>query len=451
MLISKIRLLCTRLLAALGAFNSARLKRLALENIWLVSGALISILGSLALVRLLTQYLNPSEYGQLALALTITNLINQVVMCGLISGIGRYFSIAKDIARLQEYLSHSYVLLRYATFATFAIGTSLFLGAFFSNHVDWLKLIFITIIFSIISNYNGVFGDIQNAARNRPILVINNSLDTLLKIIFTFLTIIIFGVSSTVIMLAYTMSAIVVLISNKFLLKYAIPVTKISDSKQADTSRNWQQLIWAYAWPFSAWGIFTWAQQASDRWALQLFSTTEDVGLFAVLFQLGYAPIIMFSGLLAGFLTPIFYSRAGDATDKSRNANVHNINQLLSYTLLTLTIIGFLVTWYLRDLIFSILVSPEFRGRSYLLPWFVLAGGLFSTGQMLVLKILSEVRPRIMLTVKISTAVFGVLLNIIGAWLAGINGVAGSIVIFSTIYVVSMFWLTSQSKSALHG
>ena len=33
---------------------------------------------------------------------------------------------------------------------------------------------------------------------------------------------------------------------------------------------SWRQQIWKYSWPFTAWGVFSWAQQVSDRWALQV-------------------------------------------------------------------------------------------------------------------------------------------------------------------------------------
>jgi O-antigen/teichoic acid export membrane protein len=101
----------------------------------------------------------------------------------------------------------------------------------------------------------------------------------------------------------------------------------------------------------------------------------------------------------------------------------------------------------MHTLIFMVFVSPEFRAHSYLLPWFVLAGGLFSTGQMLVLKVLSEVRPRILLTVKIGTALLGLVLNVLGAWLAGIHGVVAALVTFSVVYVLGMLWLTRSGAT----
>jgi O-antigen/teichoic acid export membrane protein len=415
--------------------------------LWLVTGALISVVGSLALVRVLTQYLSPSQYGELALALTVANLINQVVMCGLISGIGRFYSIAKDSDDLQAYLAQSYSLLRVAGIVTLLIGAILLTGVVMTSHTEWAILVVSTIAFSVVSNYNGVYSDIQNAARNRPIVVLNSSLDTILKIAFVFLAAVMLGASSTIIILAYALSSIVVFLSNKALLKYAISPQRLNKHTNVGSSRNWQGQIWTYAWPFSAWGIFTWAQQASDRWALQVFATTEEVGVFAVLFQLGYVPIIMLSGLLASFLTPIFFSRAGDASDETRNVSVQRINLLVTYTLLALTVLAFFITWAMHTLIFMVFVSPEFRGHSYLLPWFVLAGGLFSTGQMLVLKVLSEVRPRILLTVKIGTALLGLVLNVLGAWLAGIHGVVAALVTFSVVYVLGMLWLTRSGAT----
>lgn len=426
--------------------DSSRIKRLATENLWLIAGALISIIGSLALVRVLTHYLNPGQYGELALALTIANLINQVVMCGLISGIGRFYSIAKEHSDLQEYLAQSFRLLKYAAIVTLLIGILIFIGVWIGSGKDWLILIVVTIAFSMFSSYNGVFGDIQNAARKRHIVVFNNSLDTLLKIVFVYLAAVIFGASSSAMMIGYVITALLVFISNKLLIRITIPQKKIKVTSENRKLRNWQGQIWTYAWPFSAWGIFTWTQQASDRWALQLFSSTGEVGVFAVLFQLGYAPIVMLSGLLSSFLTPIFFNRAGDATNKSLNTSVHRINMQTSLVMLILTIVAVFISWFIHGYVFRLFVSIEFRSHSYLLPWFVLAGGLFSTGQMLVLKVLSEVRPRILLSVKIGTAVVGLILNVIGAWLAGINGVIAALVIFSSVYVLSMYWITCKSS-----
>jgi len=72
----------------------------------------------------------------------------------------------------------------------------------------------------------------------------------------------------------------------------------------------------------------------------------------------------------------------------------------------------------------------------------ILAGGLFSAGQLLSLKLVSEFNSRSMLSVKVGTALLGLILNILGAWAYGIKGVVGSMVIFAISYFVWMAWLT---------
>ena len=57
---------------------------------------------------------------------------------------------------------------------------------------------------------------------------------------------------------------------------------------------------------FSSWGIFTWAQQSSDRWSLGLFTTKNVVGEYGVIFQLTYASIGIITNLIITLLGPIF-------------------------------------------------------------------------------------------------------------------------------------------------
>jgi hypothetical protein len=55
---------------------------------------------------------------------------------------------------------------------------------------------------------------------------------------------------------------------------------------------------------------------------------------------------------------------------------------------------------------------------------------------MLALKLMSEMKLSAMTTAKIVTALIGILLNVIGAALAGMQGVVGALVAFSVIYFV---------------
>jgi O-antigen/teichoic acid export membrane protein len=96
----------------------------------------------------------------------------------------------------------------------------------------------------------------------------------------------------------------------------------------------------------------------------------------------------------------------------------------------------------LHEWIFRLLVAMDYRGASYLLPWIVLAGGIFAAGQMLALKMMSELKSTAMLWAKIGTAILGVLFNVYGASVAGVAGIAAATVAFSTVYFLWMFLLS---------
>jgi O-antigen/teichoic acid export membrane protein len=411
---------------------------LAKEGIWILVGQISSVLGALVLVRVLTEYLDPVQYGQVALGLTVTGLVDQVAMGGLSNGISRFYSVAAEKNDFGRYLGASWRLMAYATLVVVAIGISLLVVLSVVDEWHLVSLAAAALVFSLLSTYNATLGGIQNAARQRAVVAFHGALDAWLKILLAVAMVLWLGASSAAVVFAYALSALLVTSSQVLFLRRLIP----HQSARVADSTPWARQIWAYAWPFSCWGVFTWAQQSSDRWALAAFASTQEVGLYAVLFQLGYTPIAIATGMAVSFIGPILYQRSGDASSHSRNANVHRLAWRVTLVCLTLTLIAFLVTLSLHEWIFRFLVAAEFRVVSNLLPWVVLAGGLFAAAQMLALKLLSDMRSATMLWAKIVTAVLGIGFNIYGASVAGANGVAFAALGFSVLYFVWMLHLS---------
>ena len=68
--------------------------RLLKEGSWIAIGQIVSGLGSIILVKVLTEKLSPTPYGEMALGLTISSLMNNIVIGGINNGIARFYSIA---------------------------------------------------------------------------------------------------------------------------------------------------------------------------------------------------------------------------------------------------------------------------------------------------------------------------------------------------------------------
>lgn len=431
---------------AVSTLDPNRLRRLAKEGGWIVIGQIATVLGALVLVRVLTEYLEPTQYGQLALGLTIAGLVNQVVMGGVTAGIGRFYSIAAEKNDLPGYLHASCRLMGYATVATVAIAVVIMASLLWLGYSQWMGLAAAALVLSVLSGYNASVSGIQNAARQRAIVAFHSGLDAWLKIILAVGVMLWLGSSSTAVVMGYALSSLLITGSQFFFLRRLLP----PQSKPPPADARWGRQIWAYSWPFSVFGVFTWMQQISDRWALQAFASTQDVGLYAVVFQLGYVPVGLITGMAMSFLGPILYQRSGNATDSVRNTSVHRIAWRFTIVGLLVTALASMTAFFLHEWIFHLLVAAKYHAVSYLLPWMVLAGGVFAAGQMLALKLMSEMKSVTMTIAKIVTAILGVGLNIYGASQFGLQGVVGALVAFSGIYFFWMAWLAQHPPASVN-
>jgi len=422
------------------SFKPSRFKRLALEGGWIVLGQIAAVAGALVLVRVLTEYLAPTQYGQLALGLTLAGLVNQVVMGGITAGIGRFYSIASEKQALGSYLLASRQLLGQVTVAVVVVGALVIAGLLYAGASQWAAMATAALVLSILTGYNAAISSLQNAARQRAVVAFHSGLDAWLKIGLAAGAMAWLGTSSAVVIMGYACSSLLITASQLFFLRRTVSTTQ---ARPTDP-RVWLQQIWTYSMPFSIFGAFTWLHQASDRWALQSFASDVELGQYAVLYQLGFTPIALLTGMAMSFLGPILYQRSGDATDPTRNAHVHQMAWRMAQGCLLITLMAFLITLAGHRLLFGILVAAEFRTYSYLLPWMVLAGGIFAAGQMLALKLLSDMRSAQMTKAKIATAVFGLVLNVTGAWLAGVEGVVGAMLAFALAYLAWMAHLARQ-------
>ena len=420
--------------------QSERFWRLCREGLWVTLGQIAAVAGGLVGVRLLTELMEPAAYGELALGMTVATLVNQVVLGPLGNGASRFYSPACEVGDLPGYLTAVRRMVLSATTGIILAGLLSIVGLVIAKHKEWFGLAASALAFALLSGHNSILNGIQNAARQRSIVALHQGMESWARFLAAAGLLVLLGATSTVAMIGYGMGIMLVLGSQYLFFRKIVP----KNVTGPDNGRDWSGQIWKYSWPFASWGIFTWAQQASGRWALGLLTTTQEVGLFAVLFQLGYYPMSMATEMAMQFFAPIFYQRAGDASDSRRNANVTNLSWRLTNLALGGTCAAFLMAFLFHTQIFRIFVAKEYASVSHLLPWMMLAGGLFAAGQTISLNLMSQMKTRIMTVAKIVTALLGVILNFAGAYWYGTMGIVIASVMFSILYFL---WMVLLSKA----
>ncbi len=420
------------------AIRSERIRRLSKEGFWIVLGQAMAVLGALVGVRLLTELLDPTAYGELALGMTLATLVNQTVLGPLGNGVTRFYAPALEQRDVGGYLNAVRRLVLSATGIIVLLILLAVAGLLVAGRTDWIAIVIAAFLFAILSGYTSILNGIQNAARQRSIVALHQGMESWARFLVAAGLLLWLGATSTVAMVGYAAATILVLGS-----QYVFFRKTIHKIGAAAAQGSWERQIWKYSWPFSIFGIFTWAQLASDRWALGLFATTQEVGLYAVLFQLGYYPMSMASGIATQFLAPIFYQRAGDASDSRRNAHVSNLSWRLTGLALSATGIVFFAALLLHAQIFRVFVAKEYGTVSHMLPWVMLSGGVFAAGQTVALNLMSQMKTHAMMGAKIITALLGVTFNFVGAYWYGTTGIVIAGVLFSVSYFI---WMAVLSK-----
>jgi O-antigen/teichoic acid export membrane protein len=419
-----------------------RFRRLFKEGFWVILGQVMAVFGSLVGVRILTGLMDPSAYGELALGMTAATLVNQSVLGPLGGGILRFYAPAVEQADLGGYLKAVRRLALSATGIIVLFMSMIIFVLLISGRMPWAVVLIAATIFAVLSGYNAILSGIQNAARQRSIVALHQGAESWIRFLVAAGLMLYFGATSVVAMMGYSLAVLLVLGSQSFFFQKVVPVGGVNKP----SARSWQKQMWDFSWPISVFGMFTWMQLVSDRWALGVFATTKDVGLYAALFQIGYYPMSMVTGTAMQFFAPIFYQQSGDACDTQRNARVKDLSWSLTLLALAGTGVVSLAAFLFHGLIFKIFVAGEYVSVSYLLPWMLLAGGIFAAGQMLALNLQSQMKTRVMMTAKIVTALLGVILNIAGAYWYGTAGIVAASILFSVSFFIWMAMLLKKEE-----
>jgi O-antigen/teichoic acid export membrane protein len=421
--------------------SRVRSTRLSGEMAWVVIGQGLAAVGGLVGVRVLTGMLTPDRYGELALAITLATL-GQLVAWSPITGAAlRYFAPAAESSQLDSYLRAVRRLVNHATSAVMALACVLVATLVALGEARWLGLTLAALLFTVLSGYEAVLDNIQLASRQRRVVAWHQGVNTWLRFFVAALMISLFGESSSVAMVGFALAVLLVLASQLIFFHRLVVrrAARPGSSSPTDASHIARQLI-QYAWPIAAWGVFTWMQAVSDRWILQVFTTTSVVGIYMVLYQVGFYPMTLLSTITVQFVSPVIFERAGDGSEVQRLDAAWRLIVVIVVISGAATAILAALTSLLHRPLFQLLVGAPYREASYLLPWMVCAGGLFAAGQAASQAVLVESTRRLLLP-KAVIALMTLGLYVLGAHFQGLDGIIYANVIFGFVYFGWMLWL----------
>lgn len=423
--------------------------RIAREGGWVAGGQIAGVIGSAVGIRVLTHLLDPQSFGEVALGLTAATLASQVVFGPVAGAAIRFLPISREADSTGIFTRSLQRLTLRATALVAVVGVIAGGGAIVFIGSSAAVLALATALLSILTGWDAVASGIQTAARRRLIVVWHQVLAQWLRPVVVLAVAAIRAPASSTVMAAFAAVYVIVVISQVLLLRR----TEFRETKQRTLSvadiRSIESQMTHYAAPIAAFGLFTWLQIASDRWALQAFADPVQLGLYAVLVQLAYQPFTLIGGALTQFVAPVVFARAGGGGDPKRLLSALRLNAYIAAALLVLTCGAVVIALLLHRAVFEIVVAPQYRVVSWMLAYVVAAAGLANVGQLLTITHLGALKTRMLLRPKIMTALLGLALNFAGAFYFGVLGVVVALLVFGAAFCGWMIGMTVSEMRRL--
>lgn len=411
------------------------------EMTWVVIGQAAAALGGIVGVRLLTHWLPPEAYGQLALGLTLATLIQQGMLSPFTGAGLRFYAAAQSNSELGVFHIALKSCLTRATLLVSAILILGICGLYFAQQLEWIPILFWSILFAVFCGLSTTLDGMQNAARQRVVVAWHDGLGVWLRFLMGTAAVIILGARATNALIGFTLASLIVFGSQYwFFSRDRVPLKL--EALDSDKIEKWRRAIVAYGWPFATFGIFVWVQGASERWALNFFADTAQVGEYAVLFQLGFYPITMLSGMFMQLLTPMVFQVAGNGENADQVRQCRRLATKLSLATLVATGGLAIIAKSVASQLFALIVPPSYWTCAYLLPYVVLTSGIFAAGQISCLGLMSGTSTKELILPKVGTAIIAVVLNIAGAYIGGLRGVILASLLFSLLHLAWVFHLS---------
>lgn len=411
------------------------------EKAWVAIGALFSAGGMLATLKLMTFILIPNEFGMLALLLTGANLFGATISSPVSQAAIRYYSIAEYENTKDVYKKSVQRLLLYAVMSIAIVAMLVFYLADKKIHVNSLALTGVLLL-SIGSCYCSTYTGIINSARERKLAAIYQIIDPWAKLLAAAIAAMIYGPRAETVIIAMGIA--------QLLMAFAQRTSFLRITEQKFISKhtlievNLQSML-SYSGSFILWGIISWGYFSSDKWILANFHGPESVAMLAVAFQLGYYPITLLSGMLIQYVYPIAFAledsmqqRVIDKKLRPENLYVFKITgAYLLFVLLVTFVFGLA-----HNFIVVLFSAPIYGPTSWLVPYFCLSAGIYSSAQILILVLKSKRAIRKILFINFTGCAIGIFANMILIRSLGIAGAAYASVIYSVAFLLLTAFLT---------
>ncbi|MCC6739393.1 MAG: hypothetical protein IT452_10130 [Planctomycetia bacterium] len=360
-------------------------RRILGEGAWVVLGQVAVVAGGLLGTRLLTQFVPPSAFGDVALLLGAAVLVRNMAVMPLAHAGTRFYpelAVAGGTGMLRRALSRG---LRWAWAAA---ALALAAGACWSlarGGSPWaVPLVSALFVIDAIRTLEITY---LSAARRQAAVSAWNSSEAWLRPAVAVAAATIAGASAVPVLAGYAAA------SGALLAVFVLTGTRAGTD--GGVARGWTEdrlrsEIRAYAAPMVPLAVVLWATSVGDRFVIGWLRTPTEVGIYAAAYGLVVSPFMMAQGVVTQTLRPVYLESLA-ASSAARGARIY-----AAWFGLTAAVCaaGFGAVCLLSHVLAAAFLAPQYRTSAALMPWLAGGAAIQATAQVVALHLLAHKRSR---------------------------------------------------------
>lgn len=408
---------------------------------WTLLFQLSSLLGGVALMKLLAVSLSTSEYGFYAIINSMIAFVLMMPFTGLFQGVGRYISIYQKKGQYKIFLNSVIFIVLMCTALYILLGTSFYL--LYPLSAEWVDGVFTVFLLSISEIFKVMFRTINNANRERKNIAISVFIEFFLKIILIFIIHTFFSINIKNVLIVLTVANIASVIIMYYKNKTNISILSFSKKYFIVHFKR----IFIFSYPLLIWASFGWLRDMSNRWYLDYFLDKESVALFAMMGSLSLVAPTALQGVIGSYCIPIIYQK-----ENSQKGFAKIFLAKLLPVLGIFFLISSIIVYFLKDVIVVLLTDDKYLPTSWMLPWMFMAYSLYVLSMISTYELFAHNQTKKL----ILSSIFPGLIAFVGGYFLIKNyGIEGALYNYMltyvsyallTFYVVSKYWRNNDNN-----
>jgi len=416
-------------------------QRIINEGVWAALGQIVSAIGTLVGIRLLTEYVPPAIFGSVSLFLGMTSLFSGLFCAPTLQAALRYYPEETQKGRIQ--------LLRYSIEKILKRNTLLLIGFILTGgailssatHVSYWIFVLLAGLF-LVDVIRGIEINLLTAARRQRPYALWNAAEAWLKPAAAIVIVILLGATLQSVLFGYIMATVIGLLLVFTLVKRE-GILDGSPIQDSDTALAYQ--IRKYAIPLIPLAIVGWISSLSDRYIIGGLVGLEQVGIYAAVYGLASRPFLMAGVIIELTLRPTYF----DAISTGQDILEKKIFNVWLGITIAVCAFGLIAIMFLHSQLEDLLLAKEYRNTVTLMPWIAFGYSLLVISNVIEKPCYAYKKTKLILYIQTSGAIASIIIGIPLVYYWGLQGAAVAVPLYFGTQLLISIYLARQARGYL--